>query len=108
MDVLGRQGKGHSAHYLDLVTQADNPGVQMWKQQDCHKFLVSLSYTISGQPWGCIVRRLSKQKNKQTKQSKGAGGEKEEEQERENPAHKDLLQATDVVSGFFCPQISAE
>lgn len=104
MDVLGRQGKGHSAHYLGLVTQAYNSGTQMWKQDDCHKFLVSPSYTVTGQAWGCIVRCLSKQK---TKQNKGAGGEKEGEKEGENLTHKDLPQAINVVSNF-CPQISAE
>lgn len=75
----------------------------MWKIVT-NSLLAWATYTVTGQAWGCIVRCLSKQKNKQ---NKGAGGEKEGEKEGENLTHKDLPQAINVVSDF-CPQISAE
>lgn len=71
----------------------------MWKQEDCHKFLVSLSCTVTGQAWGCIVRCLSKQKNKQ---NKGTGGEKEGEKERENLTHKDYQCGLRHLSSDLC------
>lgn len=66
--MLGRQGKGHSAHYLGLVTQAYNSGTQMWKQEDCHKFLVSLSYIHSYRSGLGLRCKVSLKTEKQTKQ----------------------------------------
>lgn len=56
----------------------------MWKQEDCHKFLVNLSCTVTGQAWGCIVRCLSKQKNKQSKRDWRRKGGRERERKSDS------------------------